>query len=347
VVFTPLRLYLNTCTALVLFRTPARSRQKPGTSRGSAMIKSIRKNSFDGSPDNQNVDRYTSSPLPAHPGPLSLLYKHTTGLGTIMLFAFTIAVSAAASRAESKKPFNPGLLIYSAGSWMVYSGKPAPYTFNKFTRTLYYQLFSLSGMAKIPLDLTIPNTGTAPRMWFGDFDFYFGKRFGWIEPRIGFELPLGYALDKDWKKQAWIGSNNIRLQTGFSISRTHFETIGLPFGAEAMVSVALTDKNARYERGSIGTQLYIKTSRNFSKKITGGGELAVYGKSGVPTWNRKTREAGFTLLPAVFGTCHTGKKMYLGAKFGFGPAFSYQKDSGRISHRSNAMDCGVSIQYYP
>ncbi len=311
------------------------------------MVKSIRQKSFGGNPDVLDVDSCKWIARRAHPGPLFLLHKHIADLTIIILFTFMVAVSAPADRAGSKKPFNPGLLIYSAGSWMVYSGKPAPYTFNKFTRTLYYQLFTLSGMAKIPLDLTIPNTGTAPRMWFGDFDFYFGKRFGWIEPRIGFELPLGYALDKGWKKQAWIGSNNIRLQTGFSISRTHFETIGLPFGAEAMLSVALTDNNARYERGSIGTQLYIKTSRKFSKKVTGGGELAVYGKSGVPTWNRSTRETGFTLLPAVFGMYRTGKRMYLGTKFGFGPSFNYQSETGRINHRSNAMDCGISIQYYP
>ncbi|MBN1758677.1 MAG: hypothetical protein JW863_10185 [Chitinispirillaceae bacterium] len=265
----------------------------------------------------------------------------------ILSLSFLLLINSTAF-SEGKKPLKANLLIYSAGSWMVFSDKPAPYAFNKFTRTLYGQIFGLSGMAKIPLDLTIPNTSTAPRMWFGDFDFYVGKRFGWIEPRIGLELPLGYAIDDDWKKKAWIGTNNVRLQTGFSISRTHFETIGLPFGAEAMMSVALTEKNAHYERGTINGSLYLKTSRNFLKKLNGGLELAVYGKSGIPTWSRtRKRENGITLLPALFGSFRTAKKMFIGVKFGFGPSFGVYQNSEQSEHRSNSMDCGISIQYYP
>ena len=249
-----------------------------------------------------------------------------------------------------KKPIRANLLIYSVGSWMVYSGKTTPYSFNKFTRTLYFQIFSLSGMAKIPIALTIPNTKTSPRMWFGDFDFYVGKRFGWVMPKIGLEFPLGYAIDDDWKKKAWIGSNNLRLQSGFSISRNRFEEIGIPFGIDAMLSVSLTENNARYERGALGGQLYIKTSHDFSKKINGGFELAVYGKSGVPTWvskSKRKRENGITLLPAVFGSYRTGKKVYIGIKFGFGPSFGIDESSEESKHRSNSMDCGISFQYYP
>jgi hypothetical protein len=273
--------------------------------------------------------------------------RHIVASAIFRTVLLPVLLMATTTFGTNEKPFRPNLLIYSAGSWMVLSdndhAKPYPYIFNKFTRTLYCQIFSLSAMAKIPLDLTIPNTSTSPRMWFGDLDFYVGKRFGWIEPKIGLELPLGYGINDNWKKLAWIGTNNVRLQTGFSISRARFETIGLPFGAEAMLSVALTENNAHYERGSLTGQLYIKTSHNFTRKLSGGGELALYGKSGVPTWSSKRRrENGFTLLPALFGTCRMGKKIYLGAKFGFGPSFGINQGAEQAQHRSNAIDCGIS-----
>jgi hypothetical protein len=244
------------------------------------------------------------------------------------------------------KPFRANLILPSTGSWMTFSGKPRPSMYNKFAVTTYCQVFGLSGMFKIPVTWAIPSTKPkTQRVMFSDFDFYLGKRFGWIVPRLGLEFPLGYALMDNWKRRGWIGANNLRLQGGFSISRTEFERVGLPFGVDAMMSVSLTEKNARYERGAIGGQLYVKTSKDLSKKINVGAELAVYGKTGVPTWWPFKRESGITILPATFGSYRLNRKLYVGIKGGFGPSFSYT--TGRFIHKSNSCDVGMSFQYYP
>ena len=279
---------------------------------------------------------------------------------TVFLIAALYYVISAAT------PFRANLVLGSIGSWMVFSREDKktginakqdlgdnanntwqrPYFFNKFAVTTYCQIFGLSGMFKIPVSWPLPTNVKKQRIMFGDFDCYVGKRFGWIVPRLGCEIPLGYAAMDKWKNRGWIGSNNFKIQGGFSISRTNFEQIGLPFGMDGMVSVALSEKNARYERGAIGGQLYIKTSKDISKKVNAGAELAVYGKSGVPTWNYpRFRESGFTLLPALFGSYRLGKKLYIGIKGGFGPSFTYIKQE--FNHKSNSCDAGMSLQYYP
>jgi hypothetical protein len=217
--------------------------------------------------------------------------------------------------------------------------------FNKFTTTLYSSGKGVRRVISMPFAYTVVTQPgkTRSRFFPGDIDIYFAARTGWIEPRIGLEIPCGYAHDDQWKKKPWIGPNNIRLQTGFSISRTDFEQIGLPFGLETTISFALTDDNAQYKKGSIGTQFYLKSSRTYFKKYTVGGELAVYGKSITWQYNNQ-REHGLTILPAVFSNYRFFKKIYIGAKWGFGPSFKL--DHGFI-WKSNACDIGAGILYFP
>jgi len=237
------------------------------------------------------------------------------------------------------------LLIVSGGSWMVFSPGDRSSFYNKFTTTLYSSDGVLRRVVSVPLDWTVSvRSGEVRERFFpGDFDLYFAHRFGWLEPRIGVEIPLGYAVDSTWKKQPWIGSNNMKIQTGFSISRTEFEEIGLPFGVEAMISIAVTDDNAYYRKGSIGTQLYIKSSYVFSKKCTVGGELAVYGKSATWLYNNST-ENGITFLPTLSANYRFSRKIYGGIKTGFGPSYALQHG---FTWKSNAVDAGVSLLWFP
>lgn len=284
----------------------------------------------------------------------------------------TMMVVLAFSAQLKSEPFKMNLIIPSAGTWMSYSESSRSH-FNKMSVTAYTHIYSVKTVVSVPLAWTrhvktnenvevdaagkrhvIKKTTIKDRVFPSDCNIYIGKRFGWIEPRAGLKFPMGYAADNDWKSKAWIGDNNVRLQTGFSISRTSFEQIGLPFGMEAMISVAVTDtmNNARYRRGTIGGQLYIKSSINITKKVNFGGELAVYGKSGEPSWNRnkapgERREHGLTLLPTVFGSYRLGKKLYVGLKGGFGPSLAWDYEKKNLQHSRNTSDIGMSLQIYP
>lgn len=243
------------------------------------------------------------------------------------------------------EPFRSNLFIGGGGSWMVFSKSGRTSFFNKLSSTLYSSGGGLKRVISVPLAWTvsISKERTRGRFFPGDFDLYFGHRFGWFEPRIGLVVPLGYALGEDWKKKAWIGSNNIKLQTGFSISKTGFEHIGLPFGLETMVSIAVTEDNAHYKKGSLGAAMYMKSSYALNKKINVGGELALYGKVATWVWNGST-EYGLTVLPTVFGNYRFGRKWYMGSKLGFGPSLGFDHGPHR---RSWSCDAGMSVQYYP
>jgi hypothetical protein len=248
--------------------------------------------------------------------------------------------------AAAEKPVKTGLLIFSTGSWMVFSNNNRQSYFNKTTTTAYGRLFSVKTMVSVPLDLTVQvrPEGSIQRFWPGDFDGYLAYKFGWIEPRLGLLCPLGYGIDDAWKKKAWIGSNNVRLQGGFSISKADFEHVGLPFGLEAMLWTAITDKNAHYIRGGVGGQLYIKSSLSLSKKVNIGGELAVYGKSITWKWNRERERSG-TIMPTASGSYRINGKLYIGVKAGFGPSFRYA--GGALHRRNYSCDAGASVQWYP
>ena len=243
------------------------------------------------------------------------------------------------------EPFRPNLLITSGGSWMVFSKSGRTSFFNKFSSTLYSSGSGLKRVISVPLAWTVSvrEDDTKARFFPGDFDITFGHRFGWFEPKLGLIIPLGYAMDEDWKKKAWIGANNIKLQTGFSISKTGFEQIGLPFGLDMNVSIALTEDNSHYKKGSSSAAMYLKSSYKVNKKFIVGGELALYGKIATWVWNNST-EYGMTILPTVFGNYRLGRKIYMGTKFGFGPSLGFDHGPYR---RSFSSDIGISIQYYP
>jgi len=256
-----------------------------------------------------------------------------------------LLVLSAHSVVSWSDPMKTNLLIVSGGSWTVLGQNDHISYFNKFSTALYSSSGNFRRVLTLPLAWTVvPREGeTKSRLFPGDFDMYFAMRFGWLEPRIGFEIPMGYTLDTTWKKQAWIGAGNIRVQTGFSISRTDFEQIGLPFGVEAMVSFSVTDDNAWYKTGGVSTQLYIKSSYPWSKKLTFGAELATYHKTATWIYNNST-EHGITFLPAVSANYRMSRKWYAGAKAGFGPSF--RLDHG-FSWKSNAVDAGCSLLFFP
>ena len=261
------------------------------------------------------------------------------------ILSLSLCGAVCAQKAEIK-PFRANLLIASAGSWMVLRNSDSRDYYNKFTATLYGQIFSVKTVIAVPLDWTAyirSDTISKDRFAPGDLDLCFGKRIGWMEPRLGIIVPMGYAHDDLWKKKAWIGTNNVRLQTGVAVSRRDFEQIGLPFGVEAMVNVAMSEKEAHYKRGSIGTELYIKSSFTPSKKTVLGAELAVYGKNARWVWNGE-RESSLTLMPTISVTQRMARRIYAGCKTGFGPSF---RMDGKPTRKSNALDLGVSVQYYP
>jgi hypothetical protein len=242
--------------------------------------------------------------------------------------------------------YTTNLLITSASSWMVFSPNHRQSYFNKLGVSSYGRLFSVKTVISVPLAWTVHVRPEENKMrcFPGDFDIYFAHKIGWIEPRAGIDIPLGYGLDDNWKRKAWIGSNNVRLQAGFAVSRADFEQIGLPFGLETNLSVALTDDNAWYARGSMTGRLYLKSSRRLSKKATLGGEMALYGRSSVWKWNR-SKEQGMTVLPTVSYNYRLGKRYYLGIKTGCGPSFSI--DDRTLHYKSISCDAGISLQYYP
>ena len=259
----------------------------------------------------------------------------------VLLSVFVLTEKACAY----SEPFRSNLLIAGGGSWMVFSKSGNTSFFNKFSSTLYSSNKGMKRVISVPLAWTVSvrEDNTKARFFPGDFDITFGQRFGWLEPKIGLIVPLGYALDEDWKKKAWIGSNNIKVQTGFSISKTGFEQIGLPFGMDMMVAIAVTDDNAHYKTGSCNAAMYMKSSYTVNKKINVGGELALYGKIATWVWNGST-DYGLTILPTVFGNYRLGRKFYIGTKIGFGPSLGFDHGPFR---KSNSMDTGISLQYYP
>jgi hypothetical protein len=262
------------------------------------------------------------------------------------LTVILLAVSFLTEKAQAySEPFRSNLLIGGGGSWMVFSKSGKVSFFNKFSSTLYSSGGGIKRVISVPMAWTVSvsKEQTRQRFFPGDFDMYFGHRFGWFEPRIGVVVPLGYGLDKDWKKKAWIGSDNMKIQTGFSISKTGFEHIGLPFGLETMVSIAVTEDNAYYKKGSLGAAMYMKSSYTLNKKTNVGGELALYGKIATWVWNGST-EYGLTILPTVFGSYRLTRKWYVGSKVGFGPSLGFDHGPFR---RSWSCDAGMSVQYYP
>lgn len=261
------------------------------------------------------------------------------------IFIVVIWLCANTKGYSYSEPMKTNLVIISAGSWMVFPPNDDISFYNKFTTTVYSSGKSFRRVCSFPCAWTVK---TAPvkewqRFFPGDLDLSFATRFYWLEPRAGLLVPCGYALDEAWKKKPWIGSNNLKLQAGFSISRSHFEEVGLPFGLEMMMSYALTDENAHYRIGSIGTQLYLKTGRSLTKKITAGAELAIYGKSAVWKWDN-SHDNAITFMPALSGNYRFGKKWYAGVKAGFGPSF--RLDRG-FFFKSNAADIGMSLLYFP
>lgn len=239
------------------------------------------------------------------------------------------------------------LIINSAGSWIVFSENNRRSYFNKIGSTLYGRIWVLKAVVSIPFYLTIHTHTEEIKSRFapGDFDFCFSYPvYKGIEPMVGMLIPMGYGINSEWKKMAWIGSNNLRIQMGMSINGSLLTRIGVPLSLEGALTIAITDDNAHYTKGSLTGYLYIKNSRALSKKSFFTIETSIYGKSVVWKWNKK-KENSFTVLPSISLCQRISRKIYVGMKGGSGPSFIINDNI--LSYKSLSADIGVSLQLYP
>lgn len=248
---------------------------------------------------------------------------------------------------HAKDFLRTNLIITSVGSWIVFSDNNRRSYFNKIGTTSYGRIWFFKTVVSIPIYLTVH---TRPeeiksRVAPGDFDFTLSYPvYDGIEPIIGMLIPMGYGINSEWKKMAWIGSNNIRLEGGLSLTRSLLSKVGIPLSLEGCIAVAVTDENAHYTKGSLTGYLYIKNSINLSKKSSLTLETSLYGKSVKWKWNNK-KENSFTILPTASLCQKIGKKIYLGMKIGVGPSFIINNHIP--SYKSLAADIGMSLQFYP
>ncbi|MCX7726151.1 MAG: hypothetical protein N2053_04820 [Chitinispirillaceae bacterium] len=260
----------------------------------------------------------------------------------IVLFTFVFLCEL-----NAKEFLKTNLIITSVGSWVVFSENSRRSYFNKISTTSYGRIWIFKTVVSIPLYLTVHTRPDEIKSRFapGDFDFTLSYPvYEGIEPIVGMLIPMGYGINSDWKKMAWIGSNNIRLEGGVSLNRSFLMRLGIPLSLEGAIAVAITDENAHYTKGSLTGYLYIKNTKIASKNTSLTIETSLYGKSVRWKWNHR-KENSLTLLPSISLCQKVGKKIYFGMKCGAGPSFLINKTIPY--YKSTAADIGVSLQFYP
>ena len=269
---------------------------------------------------------------------------------SIRRFMTTVLVFVAAASAD----FSTDLLIISTGSWTVLNRDWEASYYNKLGLNGYFRIFDIKVHAGFPVAWTVEKE--KERIFPGDFSFYTGKKIGRFEPRLGAVFPLGYGIDDNWKKDAWIGTNNIRLRAGVGIGATETDLVdGLRVGGEIMTTVALTGGNTHARPGSVGGYATAKTSVQLSDPFRLGLELPLYFGAARWQWtfvnddgeNENVNEYSGTFLPALYGEYHFGGMVYAGFKAGFGPSVKYSNENPEWSYTGNSTAYSVGLHLYP
>ncbi|MBD3319801.1 MAG: hypothetical protein GF350_01755 [Chitinivibrionales bacterium] len=235
-----------------------------------------------------------------------------------------IAALHLSSPAENK--FGLDLGIISLGMWITTNdntgdaGKDS--YFNTANLSLYYHIGAIKAYAGFPVMVTFEDFGDSLRyaLYPADFSFYFGKRFGPVEPRLGLAVPMGYPT----ANIAWIGSKNLKLLTGLGYRIGAFFNDKLTIGGEFLGRLSVTGipEGGRFGLYSFSSYLSIAATLKLSQKIRAGLELfpqfSYYTDTdwGTPEW----KSAG--LLPSLTLKILPTNKTEIGLKAGYGKAVS-------------------------
>lgn len=268
----------------------------------------------------------------------------------ILLPLFLIPLSAHATL-----KFNPGLISFSAGSWVTLPTGEPPIYFNKAGVTMYASLNGWKIEPSVPLAWTVVGSSGRQRFFWGDGSIGIGHRLGAVVPQIGISLPLGYGQSDTWKKEAWIGTNNVKAKLGLSYGRPKGELDGMPLSIEAVLSTPITERSGYLKFGSISGVMYAKTYWRINKKLRYGIELLLLGSRSKWIWKYRTQsnqwepvvELSGTVMPNIWGEYRLNKRWYCIAKVGFGPTLKKSNAESYIMHSSNALNVGGGLQWYP
>jgi hypothetical protein len=224
-----------------------------------------------------------------------------------------------------------GLASISASSWNVHSGEGNYTLFSKLTLSTYFSIAGFPASIDFPLALTSKiRSGDLSSQRFApaDLNFYIGKKFNSLEPRIGFTIPLFYST-----KGEWIGSKNIKLRMGAGYRAVDNYKKSTRFSGEMMLSMCLNNSSGKLKTPSSNLYASIKGVQTLNKKINLGAELLTSGKYSVwKSWkdsydHDNVRELGAGIMPEIFADFKFTKKFYASIKAGGGPG--YNKSSAK------------------
>ncbi len=150
--------------------------------------------------------------------------------------------------------------------------------FNTAEANLYYHIGSIKGFIGLPVMLTLLTRPQQLEYAFypADMPLYFGIQWGFLEPRIGVRIPLGYPVVDT---VPWIGSGTLQIitATGFNLG-THLENrLKLHGELRARISATGLASGARVGRGSTSWYLYTNATWRLNERWTMGIEVSPYG----------------------------------------------------------------------
>jgi hypothetical protein len=257
------------------------------------------------------------------------------------------------------------LVSINTGSWIVF-GDDTPDRqvsyFNKLTTDAWFTFAGFKGYASLPFAWTVETRyamdaklSDLTRRAFApaDMNLYLGKKFLFLEPRIGILLPLFYPTDR-----AWIGSKNVRLQLGVGLNANVHEVEKVNISGEIMWQLYISgNKNiedALAYPGSWDLLPAFKFSVKPNDQWRLGLEILGFIKKNHWVWleSREHYEATFGAVPNLFVDYDLTEKFNLGLKAGYGPSvkgvFSERTrlSTKNLRYAENSLNISLNFSIY-
>jgi hypothetical protein len=270
---------------------------------------------------------------------------------TVVIITFITGILSGLHALE----FSPGLVAFSGGSWIALPVQKSPLYFSKAAATWYMTIAGYKAVAGVPIAWTYESGSNRQRLFPGDGTLYIGKPIGQLQPRLGIIVPLGYGASSTWKKEAWIGTNNFKVQAGLAYGRSEDELEGMPLTIEAMVSTPLTEENSFTKQGSFSGIAFAKTYWRLSDLFRYGAELLATSSYTIWDWTyearpgvwENVRESAIGVVPHLWVEHKFASSWYCSLKGGFGPQYKQSNQYPGLNRSGNSLNLSLGLQWYP
>jgi hypothetical protein len=210
------------------------------------------------------------------------------------------------------------ILSINPNSWIVQKDGNSTY-YNKLSFDGYFSWGDIKLFASIPLAYTYESSDKN-QFGLADIEWYLGRQFGALQPRLGMIIPGIYSLD-----DSWIGSQDLLLSVGLAVQPHRERYEGLIFSEELSFLPYISKNFGLAQLGSWRINTITKASYLLASGLHFTGELLLNLSSIEWEWTTPARENSLIAVP-VLTVSYKFTPVEIGVKGGYGPTFSSTDD---------------------